>query len=291
MVMIRNIPSVAVIGAGPAGLACAERLSQHGLRVQVYDQNRIPGGRAAVKRHVGLCFEHGACGQQALIDALAATVPILSQTRVTALTRMGSAWRLHTSGLAADAVHASVVLAIPAPAVVALLPELAPSLSAVRFRPVLSALLGLPGPLSRAWDRITFTHGNLSEAHRQAPSRPGEPEAWVLHASPIFSQDNLECDLQVVARHLWDCFRRALALDMTVPTFLRGHRWREGLTLTPLGQSCGYDAAQGIGVCGDWCLGDSVDAALASGRSLAERMLGLPERPPRILLTDALRTV
>ena len=36
--------SVAVVGAGPAGLACAHRLSMHGHKVTVYESRKKPGG-------------------------------------------------------------------------------------------------------------------------------------------------------------------------------------------------------------------------------------------------------
>lgn len=53
-------PSVAIIGAGIAGLACAGALSAAGWRVQVFDKSRGAGGRAATRRAEGGGFDHGA---------------------------------------------------------------------------------------------------------------------------------------------------------------------------------------------------------------------------------------
>lgn len=53
--------SVAVIGAGLAGLACATRLVSYGFRVQVFDKGRRPGGRTSTRR-VG-------SGEGATVDA------------------------------------------------------------------------------------------------------------------------------------------------------------------------------------------------------------------------------
>lgn len=285
MIMNRRIPEIAVIGAGPAGLACAERLTEHGLMVQIYDEGKRPGGRVARRHHVGLRFEHGAPGHQPLIQSLAARVSLLQNTRITELEHTNEAWRLSISGMPLHPLHGGVVLAIPAPRALALVPDLEPVLRDVRMRPILTAMLGLPGPLSRAWNPVSFATGSLAEARCQTPSRPGTPETWVLQASEVFSRDNLECDLDGVAQHLWHCFREALSLDITTPVFLRGHRWRHAMTVQPLGRSCWYDAQRHLGLCGDWCLGDSVDAALASGLALADRILGIAERPPRITLT------
>ena len=54
------VPRVAVIGAGPAGLACARVLRDHGLEVTVFDKGRGPGGRLSTRRIDGERFDHGA---------------------------------------------------------------------------------------------------------------------------------------------------------------------------------------------------------------------------------------
>ena len=51
--------SVAVIGAGIAGLACARRLADAGLAVAVFDKGRGLGGRMATRR-MGAGIDHGA---------------------------------------------------------------------------------------------------------------------------------------------------------------------------------------------------------------------------------------
>ncbi|EHR39929.1 FAD-dependent oxidoreductase [Alishewanella jeotgali] len=42
--------TIAVVGAGIAGLACANRLQQLGKPVQLFDKARGPGGRMTSKR-------------------------------------------------------------------------------------------------------------------------------------------------------------------------------------------------------------------------------------------------
>lgn len=53
-------PSVAIIGAGMAGLACAAMLTKQGFAVEVFDKGRRPGGRIATRRTPFGCFDHGA---------------------------------------------------------------------------------------------------------------------------------------------------------------------------------------------------------------------------------------
>ncbi|MDX2233650.1 MAG: FAD-dependent oxidoreductase [Hyphomonadaceae bacterium] len=59
-----TLRSIAVVGAGAAGLACARRLSSRGFPVRLFDKGRSPGGRLATRRvqtpHGEAAFDHGA---------------------------------------------------------------------------------------------------------------------------------------------------------------------------------------------------------------------------------------
>jgi hypothetical protein len=51
---------VAIVGAGMAGLACAQALRQRGAEVTVFEKSRGPGGRVATRRTELGNFDHGA---------------------------------------------------------------------------------------------------------------------------------------------------------------------------------------------------------------------------------------
>ncbi len=57
-------PVIAIVGAGLAGLACAERLEEGGYAVRLFDKGRGPGGRMSTRRietTAGeVSFDHGA---------------------------------------------------------------------------------------------------------------------------------------------------------------------------------------------------------------------------------------
>jgi len=55
-----NTASIAVVGAGLAGIACARRLCAAGLHVRVFEAQRAPGGRLATRRFAAASFDHGA---------------------------------------------------------------------------------------------------------------------------------------------------------------------------------------------------------------------------------------
>jgi predicted NAD/FAD-dependent oxidoreductase len=56
--------TIAIIGAGLAGLSCAQRLTEQGFKPHVFDKGRSPGGRMATRRvetpHGMMQFDHGA---------------------------------------------------------------------------------------------------------------------------------------------------------------------------------------------------------------------------------------
>lgn len=52
--------TVAIIGAGMAGLCCAQRLQASGLAVTVFDKGRGPGGRLSTRRRHAHQYDHGA---------------------------------------------------------------------------------------------------------------------------------------------------------------------------------------------------------------------------------------
>ena len=68
--------TIAIIGAGVAGLTAARRLVQAGKSVQLFDKARGPGGRLASRRRESSTIDHGTVGftaiDAAFIDELAA---------------------------------------------------------------------------------------------------------------------------------------------------------------------------------------------------------------------------
>ena len=55
-----NNTSVSIIGAGIAGLSCANRLQALGFQVQIYEKSRGPSGRMSTRNGDGWSADHGA---------------------------------------------------------------------------------------------------------------------------------------------------------------------------------------------------------------------------------------
>ncbi|MPY37662.1 FAD-dependent oxidoreductase, partial [Streptomyces adustus] len=59
MAATRGVPDVLVVGAGPAGLACARDLLAGGLDVTVLEASDEVGGRMRSDRHEGFVVDRG----------------------------------------------------------------------------------------------------------------------------------------------------------------------------------------------------------------------------------------
>jgi predicted NAD/FAD-dependent oxidoreductase len=159
--------SIAILGAGLAGLAAARRLAAAGLNPVLFDKGRAAGGRLATRRSGAFAFDHGAQylkaadpgfaaalraagaepwaatgglvgvpGMSALPRALAAGLDLRAGRQVVALERKGEGWRVcHADARAGGAAQQdgpfdAVLCTFPAPQAAAVLAAPAPALAA-----------------------------------------------------------------------------------------------------------------------------------------------------------------
>ncbi|MEQ8825363.1 MAG: FAD-dependent oxidoreductase [Filomicrobium sp.] len=153
------IGTVAIIGAGTAGLVAAECLRNANFEVSVFEKSRGVGGRMATRRRDGFSFDHGAqfvdaktpefkhaleawnvagvvepwfknCfvgipGMSGIANALSKDQNILFGCRVTQLHRYENGWGLkgesETDAPTLDRKFDAVIVAIPSPQTVELL--------------------------------------------------------------------------------------------------------------------------------------------------------------------------
>ena len=329
----KGVPkSVAVIGAGLSGLACARALADHGVRVRVFEKARGAGGRMSTRRAQAWQFDHGAQyftvrhpvfarqvdswrrdglvaswqgtiavldsgnmvikdddtvrnvgvpGMNAVCRHLAADLDTFYQTRICDLERVGEQWQLTTDKGAGLGLYDAVVVSAPAPQTAALLEKVAPILAVqaagVEMSPCWAVMAVFPGPLDLGFDGAFVNESPLSWVARNG-SKPGRPdgEAWVLHASPEWSRENLELDRSEAAQRLLEAFVAAAGGLEAAPLHLDAHRWRFALPPEPLAEPCLFDADLRLAACGDWCGGPRVEGAFLSGVAAAGRLLALP---------------
>ena len=123
----------------------------------------------------------------------------------------------------------------------------------------------VPGP------DVLEQQGPIAWAAREG-SRPGRaagPDAWTIQASVGWSRDHLEHPAEDAAAQLLAAFQAITGAS--APDLLQAHRWRHAQVQAPAGQPCFWDGA--VGACGDWCLGNKIEAAFDSGEALAHAVL------------------
>ncbi|NOJ96580.1 NAD(P)-binding protein [Corallococcus coralloides] len=217
----------------------------------------------------------GVPGMSAVAKALADGLDVRTGVRVERVAREGQAWRL-TSETGEDlGLAEGVVVAVPAPQAVPLLagaPALAAQAGTARMSPCWAVMARFDAPLAVDLEGAFVEDSPLSWVARDT-SKPGRAagERWVLHASPEFSAEHLEETPEAMASKLVEAFGQALGRDVRAVEAV-AHRWRYAMPASPLESSALYDAALGLGACGDWCAGPRVEGAFLSGVALARRI-------------------
>ncbi len=195
-------------------------------------------------------------------------------------------WQLRTEGSdEAPQVHAGfdrVLLAVPSVQAADLLrasgvgAPMAKRLEAVRVAPCWTLMIAFPQasqpglpPLGPQWHAALSSHHRIAWLARET-SKPGRGavERWTIQASAEWSREHVQDDPQRVTAKLLKGFAEITGIHAT-PAHAQAHRWLYAKTQAPLGASHLWDAREGLGLAGDWCLGHRVEDAFVSGLELA----------------------
>lgn len=215
----------------------------------------------------------------ALCRHLLADMPVRLEQTVQRLQRGAEGWHVVIAEGGSDGPFDCIVLAMPSIQAAALLKEhrsdWADTLAAVSMQPCWT-LMAVTQDIDLPWDAAAPADGPLAWVARndRKPGRsaPTACATWVAQASAAWSAAHLEDSAESVA----DALRHALqALLPTHPLQWQHsvvHRWRYAMPVaaapeSPLFQ---WDAALGLGVCGDFLSAGDVESAWHSGAALAE---------------------
>lgn len=142
------------------------------------------------------------------------------------------------------------------------------------LRPCLACVLEFREPPAADFDAAFVNDdGPLAWVARN-DSKPGRAgAAWVLHATPEWSGQFLECSREEIGRRLTSAFRSLMDGDPPAPARRWVHRWRYALAVDPLEAGCLHFTDRHLAIAGDWCAGNRIEGAWLSGRAAGRRMV------------------
>jgi predicted NAD/FAD-dependent oxidoreductase len=283
---------IGIVGAGMAGLACAEALSIPGHDVVLFDKGRGPGGRMSTRRlptSAGEAqFDHGAQyftvrddGFRRRVDGwiaqgVVAPWPAAGHDAYVGVPGMNAPIKQMADGLTVhwgmrvtqiersgrgwrmaleqgDVVDLDIaVVATPAEQASALVDAVAPDLAA-RARST---------PSAPCWTVMFAFAEPLPTEVDCLRGAEGDPLGWAARN---------DADAEWVSATLSAALSERLGTAPPSPIAHSTHRWRYARASVE-GSGALWDKDQRLGLCGDWLIGARVEAAWRSGTQLAERI-------------------
>lgn len=278
-----NPASAAVIGAGLAGIACAQRLSDAGWQLRVFESQRAPGGRIATRRFEAAAFDHGAQYFSVREPSFRAAI---EKARLAGVAERwlprwpggeqehGDLW-VGSPGMNALPRFLSEGLDIEYGARITRLERkqsgwtlIDDRVRAVTMAPCWAAMVAFAGPVGDVPD-AGFTDDAVLPWFARNGSKPGRdtPDAWVLHASAEYSRREFDAPSARVQKTLLTRLSGQLGRKLPAILLSDTHRWRHARVEAPLGEPYLLDWTANIGFCGDWCLDARAEAAFLSGEA------------------------
>ncbi|NNC38300.1 MAG: hypothetical protein HKO02_12645 [Hyphomonadaceae bacterium] len=212
------------------------------------------------------------------IEALAAKLKISLNARITKIHRTNGKWGLTIEHNDHKDIYDMVVVAAPAFQVHQLTrfsKRLTGQLSQVNMTPCWALLVSVNTPAHHRGPVFVPKTGPISFIARNSSKagRDSKRDVWVAHASPAWSQTNLELDPEDAISHLHPVLNSIIGSSEANPPYISAHRWRYANVAQAAGTPFLKDETASLFAAGDWCLGPGVEHAFASGEAVAQSIL------------------
>jgi predicted NAD/FAD-dependent oxidoreductase len=212
----------------------------------------------------------------AITRGLLGDQPFQASTRITRIEPDAGGWQLFDAGGSCLGVWPLVIVAVPAPQALTLLKQqrnFAALIKQVSMEPAWVAAISAGERRYRLPEVSVFKHPIIRRiVNNSAKPGRGNDNVYLVQAQKSWSQQHLEDSSEQVGQQLLQSFNK-LAGNGVEDELLFVHRWRYAFTERPLGRPFLWDKQIKLGVCGDWCLGRSLQDAWQSGADLAVRIL------------------
>lgn len=209
---------------------------------------------------------------------LSKPLDIQFEVRATALEGEVGSWKIDCDHGSVEGKFDWVISSAPAPQTANLLPfdpADREALETVRMNGCFTLMMRLKPEMVLPFSAAQVAHPFISWIALNN-SKPGRDDGnhLVVHASNQWSDANLEEPPEQVQSWMLEAVEElvpSLKQAYVVPPVL--HRWRYANVETPLERPFLLDAGRHIAACGDWCIGNRVEAAFLSANALADALL------------------
>jgi len=218
----------------------------------------------------------GVPGMNALCKALTSDCPVHLQSEVTSITRESASWRLSGASDISYGVFDWVISAIPSPQALALMPpdfSCRPALKAVDFSPCLALMLGLPSQPALPFAAAVVRESPIGWiAVDSSKSGRARASSIVIHSDNDWARSHVDTGAEEVSELLLAALREVMGDAEEKAENRALHRWRYARAESFVGADYLLDGDKKLAACGDWCLGNRVEDAFASGLRLGEKL-------------------
>lgn len=203
---------------------------------------------------------------------------IVLQNHVSTVARGGSAWDILTlSGECYDSFD-FVISTAPPEQTKALLGAISNFDSLLHLPKMICQfvlMMGVRGDLDLGWEMARIHQSPLDWIVAQVNPK-GDSSATttsvVAYSTPSWAEERREEGSESVKDELAQELGSFLPDPLPQVIYQSCHRWLYSQCVVPVGAPYLLDEANGLGACGDWCLGDGVEGAYLSALRLAQRL-------------------
>ena len=237
--------------------------------LRVYEDGQWSSAQSTLERFVGIP------GMSAPARAMAQDLSVKTSTTIQAMSHTPEGWQLTSTEHGVLPKHyAKIMFAIPPLQVGPILGSHSKKISTVAdsivMQPCWTVLMQFDAPVELPFEAAFINTGPLGWVARNSskPGRKGQ-ESWVMHATPVWTQEHLELKAEEIIPPLVAEFQK---LGGPQPATCSAHRWRYASSDTGIAIGSVLDTETGIGLCGDWLNGGRVEGAWLSGQALAHEI-------------------
>ncbi|KRD29730.1 hypothetical protein ASE36_14040 [Rhizobium sp. Root274] len=225
-------------------------------------------GRSGEARYVG------APAMTGLANHMARGLEIQREITITPLISEENGWRLRDQDQRDLGRFDLVISTAPAPQTARLMPQAFSghaALAEVRLSGCFTLMIGLEIAPQLGFEAARIDDEILSfmAVNSTKPGRPGKP-ALVVHSRNDWAEANLESDRGAVTEQMLASLENRTGVNFRQAPWIDLHRWRFANVEQAAGEPFLFDPALGLGACGDWCIGNRVEAAFQSASALAD---------------------